>query len=183
MDAGFKANSEGVASVKACNLLKDGNIHRYIEIRGDQERVKAEKETSVSRLWVLSKYKEVADRCSQDVKPLLDRKGNQIQIADKAGNLALAYVFDAKGTVAGLDGIARIQGYNAPVESKITNVLDTTNLTQADLDRSTAMLKALEAKRQAKSLGAVSKGDSKSGLKLIQKEQSTESEKQANAQN
>jgi hypothetical protein len=146
-DAGFKAKNENVSSVKACNLLKDGNIKTYINIRENHERIKLEKQTNVSRFWVLSKYKEVVDRCSQDVIPMTDKKGQPILIEDKEGKLCQAFVFNSKGVVAGLDGIARVQGYNAPQKIENTDTaqqFDVSTLRPDDLVNLSKRLKQLE---------------------------------------
>jgi hypothetical protein len=57
----------------------------------------------VSREWVLRSLKETAERCMQH-SPVLDADGNPTGV----------YTFDARGAVAAISQIAKMQGWNAP---------------------------------------------------------------------
>jgi phage terminase small subunit len=169
LKAGYKARNEHTASVLASKLLENLDIKQCIEIREKQIAFQAEKEANVSRVWALKMYKDVAERCAQEVKPVLDRKGNPVKITDKEGNIANAYVFDSAGVVKAVDGIARLQGYNAiiKVENTSKHALDTDGLSEKELsDLSKELQDKVNKRRGVSPVGKVDKG---STLKLIQK--------------
>jgi phage terminase small subunit len=111
--AGYKPKNDNVASVQASRLLDIPNVNRYITIRENQIQDKLRKDTEITREKVLRMYYETAQRCAQDIKPVINKKGEHVETEDKDGNLAKAYTFDHRGVTGGLDGVARILGFNA----------------------------------------------------------------------
>jgi hypothetical protein len=97
--AGYKPKNDNVGNVKACNLLKDGKIHEYMTIRENQERIKLEIQTNVTKLWVLEQLKYSVE---------YSRENNKV-----------------RDLVAATAEINRMQGYNAPV--KVDNTISAAN--------------------------------------------------------
>lgn len=69
----------------------------------ETEMTKRAEAVEVSAQWVLDQAVRLYRRCTQDVVPLLDRKGNQIMDGD--GNALFA--FDSKGAVAALTMVGK----------------------------------------------------------------------------
>lgn len=65
------------------------------------ETAKAAENAGIDKGWVMSRLKEVAERCMQHA-PVLDAKGELVMIETKDGLMAPAYKFDAKGAVGAL---------------------------------------------------------------------------------
>lgn len=116
MLAGYKYKNQETLDSSSSKLLSNSKVAQFIEIKQKELQEKAEIKLEISREWVLAKYKEVAERCNQDVVPVLNKKGEPVLVEDKNGNMCEAYIFNAKGVVSALDGIARLQGYNAPAK-------------------------------------------------------------------
>lgn len=86
--------SEATAYSTGHENLKKPEIAEAIETA---MTLRAER-TGVDAQWVLNEAVRLYRRCMQDVVPLLDRKGNQIQ--DEEGNALFS--FDARGAAAAL---------------------------------------------------------------------------------
>jgi hypothetical protein len=93
-DCGFKAKNDNVAHVKASQLLRQDDIHRYITIRQEQIAAELRKNTNITKGWLLNEYQLIIDRCKSD-----EHKDN--------ANFTRIY----RET---LDSIAEITGYSKP---------------------------------------------------------------------
>jgi phage terminase small subunit len=157
--AGYKAKTENVLDKNASILVNNGKVNRYITIKKKEVADKAEKKLDISREKVLKMLLEVAERCNQDITPMLDRKGNQIYVEDKDGKNVAAFIFNAKGVVAALAELIKVQGYNAPIK------IDASVDTGKDFDPSALPLDVvvefsnlIDRVKKLKSLPAVSGG-------------------------
>lgn len=65
------------------------------------ETTKAAENAGIDKTWVMSRLKEVAERCLQNA-PVLDAKGELVMVETKDGLMAPAYKFDSKGAVGAL---------------------------------------------------------------------------------
>ena len=98
--AGYSAHT---AKVQASRLLSNDAIRDYI----NSAAAAALERVDVSVGWVLNGIKNVVERCSQAVKPVLDSRGEQVMIEDQDGKLCPAYTFDATNTLRGLELLGR----------------------------------------------------------------------------
>lgn len=95
-DTAYKIGSENIRKPQIAEAIETAMTLR------------AEK-VGISSQWVLDQAVRLYRRCTQDVVPLLDRKGNQIQ--DEDGNALFA--FDARGAAAALTMIGKHVSVNA----------------------------------------------------------------------
>jgi hypothetical protein len=97
--AGYKPKNDNYAHVLVSKLLQNIDIQKYISIRENQERIKLEIQTNVTKLWVLEKLKGSVERSLANGKE--------------------------RDLVAATAEINRMQGYNAPV--KVDNTISSAN--------------------------------------------------------
>ena len=69
-------------------------------VKAAQEQV-AER-LGITRTWVLTNLKTVAERCMQ-AAPVLDRSGNRVYVETATGDLAPAFVFNPAGATRALE--------------------------------------------------------------------------------
>jgi hypothetical protein len=110
------------------------------EIRAEAIRRAARGPADVLRgMW------EVADRCMQRVRPVFNRKGEQVTTETAEGEPALAYEFDANGSMRALESLANYHGMTkqrteisgpngGPIETKNTTSLES-KITPEQADR------------------------------------------------
>ena len=79
--AGYSAHT---AKVQASRLLSNDAIRDYI----NSAAAAALERVDVSVGWVLNGIKNVVERCSQAVKPVLDSRGEQVMIEDQDASYA-----------------------------------------------------------------------------------------------
>lgn len=94
--AGYSAKT---AEVIGYQQLQKTSVHAEIQRLMD----KRAKRTDITADYVLTTIKETVDRCRQEIRPIFDKSGEQIMIADKDGNLNLAYEFDSRGVLKGCE--------------------------------------------------------------------------------
>jgi hypothetical protein len=97
--AKFKAKTDEARSQAVSDYLKKPEIAKYISIRENQERIKLEIQTNVTKLWVLEQLKYGVE---------YSRDNNKV-----------------RDLVAATAEINRMQGYNAPV--KVDNTISAAN--------------------------------------------------------
>ena len=112
---------------------ENAKIGRVLRRRGV-----ASKQDIAKKLW------ETAERCSQDIKPILDRKGNPVLTEDKDGNMCPAFTFDSRGTVSACGELIDLLGYAAPKEVKST--VEIVDVSKLSVDKAMQLLKDLEKK-------------------------------------
>jgi hypothetical protein len=142
--AGYKISTENAVDVSASQLLSNPKIKSYIDSKRAKIDKKVEARLEISKEWALGKLKETVERCAQDIKPMLTRKGEPIIIEDKDGSLKEAYVFDSRGITAAIAEINKMQGYNAPTESKNTNINRNIDLSSVTPEQLMAAIEALQ---------------------------------------
>ena len=91
-------------SIGCENLTKPDIVERIAELKAEREEA-----IKVDAQYVLQQAVEIHRRCMQEVRPLLDRKGEQV--CDDDG--MPLYVFDAKGAVAALTLVGKHVNINA----------------------------------------------------------------------
>ena len=120
--AGFKVKNDNVASVYASRLLELSKIKTYINIRENQERIKLEIQTNVSRAWVMNVLMGVIERCT------IDKKEREV--------------------IAASAEINRMQGYLAPTKTESTVInkhkVDINSLSADDYTAMTNKFKGIE---------------------------------------
>lgn len=79
---------------------KDLTDNVKIKARVDELMSKIAEKAGLSQEYVLNTIHQTVERCKQ-AEPVLDRKGNQVLVATPTGELAAAYVFDAKNVLTG----------------------------------------------------------------------------------
>lgn len=93
--AGYSAKT---AEQQGPRLL--GNVGVALAIQEAMD--KRAKRVEVTGDYVLDTIRETIERCRQ-VQPVLDRKGDQIMVETRTGEMAPAFVFDAAGVFKGCD--------------------------------------------------------------------------------
>ncbi len=99
--AGYSANS---AARIGADLLQKTQVQAAIQ----SAQAERSKRVDLTADWVVSRLREVAERCMQSV-PVTDRKGQQIVIATEDGP-ALAYTFDSGGANRSLELLGKHLG-------------------------------------------------------------------------
>jgi phage terminase small subunit len=94
--SGYSAKT---AHSQGSRLLKRSRVARAIEAA----RKARSEATGIDAEWVLLKAKELFERCMQDVRPALDKRGRPIK--DDEGNVL--YRFDSNGSARALEIIGR----------------------------------------------------------------------------
>jgi phage terminase small subunit len=102
--AGYKPHRGNASS-----LAQDKNIlGRVAEILGQREEAQQQAtqiaiaESGVSKAWVMERLREIAERCMQH-EPVLDRKGEHVEVETPEGSVAKAYVFNSTGANKALE--------------------------------------------------------------------------------
>lgn len=90
--------SEGTAYSQGQRLLKNVEVAKILKDARDirSEKVGRKAEDVIADIW------EVTKRCMQ-IRPVLDKKGNQVYVETPNGKKAAAYVFNAKESLRGLE--------------------------------------------------------------------------------
>ena len=97
--AGYSADT---ARVIASQLMDKPHIQAQIQKLMDERSER----TKVSQDYVLSVIAETIERCRQ-VEPVRDRKGNQIYVQGRDGEMMPAFTFNAAGVLKGAELIGR----------------------------------------------------------------------------
>lgn len=66
--------------------------------------------TNVTEDYVITTIRETIERCRQDIRPVLNRKGEHVIGKDANGNEGLLYEFDSKSVLKGCEMLARKLG-------------------------------------------------------------------------
>ena len=90
--AGAPATSAGQ---QAYDLLARPEVQEYLRFLKQEQSVR----TKITADYVLGRIVETLERCNQEVVPYRDRKGNHVEIENKEGEFAKAYVYDAKNVL------------------------------------------------------------------------------------
>lgn len=79
----------------AWELLQKPQVEEYLQyLKSEQSH-----RTKINADYVLRNIVETLERCSQEIEPLRDRKGRHVEVENKQGEFAKAYVFDSKGVL------------------------------------------------------------------------------------
>lgn len=87
--------AEASAGQRGYELLQRPQIQEHLKFLKSQQSVR----TKITADYVLGTIVETLERCKQEIKPVLNKKGEQVMVEDPDGNLALAYKFDAKSVL------------------------------------------------------------------------------------
>lgn len=99
--------SEKSAYSHGSRLLKNAKVQEYIKFLQE----KAADAVIRTRAAVIKDVLLVKDRCMQEVRPLLDKKGEHLMVEDADGSMKLAYVFDSGGSLKALELEAKLAGH------------------------------------------------------------------------
>lgn len=94
--------SPKTANEQAARLLAKASVRTAVEA-AKKER---EKRVQVSQDYVLSTIVDTVERCRQ-VRPVLNKKGEQIMVETPTGDVAPAYVFEPHAVFKGTDQLAK----------------------------------------------------------------------------
>lgn len=104
------ANMKGATINREAKALMDNpKIATRIAFHRAMVAQVAIEEAALDKAWILKRLKIVAERCLQSA-PVLDRKGFPVLIETPKGDLAPAYVFDAKGANGALNLLGQAEG-------------------------------------------------------------------------
>lgn len=121
-----------------------GRLLTNVIIKDQIEKAKATRQEAVKidADYVLRQAVKLHERCMQDVKPKMVRRGKEmVQARDEEGNLL--FVFDASGAAKGLDLIGKhisVQAFN----EKKSVTLDLADASTEELEAELARLEAEE---------------------------------------
>lgn len=90
--------SPKTAEMQASRLISNVKVKAAIQEAMDQRAKRVE----ITSDYVLDTIRETIERCRQ-VQPVLDKKGDQIMVKTRTGEMAPAFVFDAAGVFKGCD--------------------------------------------------------------------------------
>ncbi len=95
-------------SEKTARQIGEENLTKPV-IKKMVEELKAQRaeRLNITADYVLEIIVETVDRCRQEIRPLLDKKGRQVKIEDKEGKECKAFVFDAKNVLKGCELLGR----------------------------------------------------------------------------
>lgn len=82
-------------SQRGWELLQRPEVQEYLRYLKQEQSVR----TKITADYVLGRIVETLERCNQEVVPYRDRKGNHVEIENKEGEFAKAYVYDAKNVL------------------------------------------------------------------------------------
>lgn len=83
------------ASQRGWEMLQRPEVQEYLRfLKGEQTT-----RTKITADYVLGTIVETLERCRQEIEPYRDRKGNHVEVENKQGEFAKAYVFDAKNVL------------------------------------------------------------------------------------
>lgn len=82
-------------SQRGWELLQRPEVQEYLRFLKQEQSVR----TKITADYVLGRIVETLERCNQEVVPYRDRKGNHVEIENKEGEFAKAYVYDAKNVL------------------------------------------------------------------------------------
>lgn len=82
-------------SQRGWELLQRPEVQEYLRFLKSEQSVR----TKITADYVLGRIVETLERCNQEVVPYRDRKGNHVEIENKEGEFAKAYVYDAKNVL------------------------------------------------------------------------------------
>jgi hypothetical protein len=119
--AGYKVKDKNSAAAAASVMIHRANVAEYIDFFRSKAAAKMEKKLEISKEKNLKILLEVAERCNQDIAPMMDRRGKPMMVEDKNGNECAAYSFNAKGVVSAIAEINKMQGYLAPTNVDLTS--------------------------------------------------------------
>jgi len=126
--------SKKTAEVTGCKLLINPRV--AVALRELQDA--RSKVTKIDAEYVLRQSVKLHERCMQEVKPKMVKKGKEmVHAQDDEGNYL--FVFDASGAAKGLELIGKhvsVQSFN----EKKTVVLDLENATEEELEAELARL-------------------------------------------
>ena len=94
--------SERTAESQGSRLLSNVKVAAAIQSAMDDRSAR----TGITQDYVLDTIKETIDRCRQ-VEPVLDKKGNQIMVKTRNGDLMPAFVFDSNAVLKGCELLGR----------------------------------------------------------------------------
>lgn len=90
-------------SEKTAGSIGDENLKKpEIKLRIDQLMAEREKRTEITADYVLRTIFETIERCRQ-AAPVLDKKGEQVYVENKDGQVVPAFIFDAKNVLRGAE--------------------------------------------------------------------------------
>ena len=101
--------SPKTARQAGARLLSDVSIATELERRRTEEIAKVEAKTEVTKEWITTSLKTVAERCMQ-VAPVLNRKGEPVLVEDADGKLAVAFTFESAGANRALELLGKEKG-------------------------------------------------------------------------
>lgn len=102
MRAGFKTKNYETAKVNASKLLANTNIKKYVELLKAEVAKDVTDKTKVDVAYVVNNLVEILERCMQ-IRPVIDPKtGEHLLTQTKNGELAAAYIFNAKDSISAL---------------------------------------------------------------------------------
>ena len=94
--------SPKTAEVQGSTLLSYTKVKKFLNEKIEKRSEKAD----IDATWVLKKAAELTDRCMQEVKPKMVRKGGEmVQDEDEEGNKL--FVFNAQGAAKGLEIVGK----------------------------------------------------------------------------
>lgn len=126
----YSAKSRKTAQVEASKLLSKPIIKQYI---GLLQKNADEKFWEYDMEYIVQNAIEILERCMQH-KQVTDSKGNPVLTQTPNGQIASAYIFQAKTALNTLEFLARLKGYDKPkdggdnsININITNYLQQNN--------------------------------------------------------
>lgn len=90
-------------SKKTAGQIGEENLKKPEIAKAIQEAMNQRaKRTEIDQDYVLGTIQETIDRCRQ-VEPVFDRKGKQVQVENRDGDMVPAYTFNAQGVLKGCE--------------------------------------------------------------------------------
>jgi phage terminase small subunit len=128
--------AEGSARSEACRMLAESEVQAFLaQLKAEQaERL------AIDADYVLGTIRETVERCRQ-AEPVRDRKGEQVWVENREGDIVPAFTFDSKGVLKGCELLGRhLALFNDKLDLKAT-----VQLTEMSEDEIKAELAALTA--------------------------------------
>lgn len=113
--AGYSRDS---ASQQGSTLLANQKVKAALAAAMERRLAAAE----VNGDYLVHKAREVTERCTQDVRPVLGRKGEQAITQDKDGGMAAAFTFDAANALRGIELLAKLTEQAGMADNTQVNV-------------------------------------------------------------
>lgn len=135
--------SPKTANEQAARLLAKANVKAAVE----EAKKERQKRVHVDQDYVLGTILDTVERCRQ-VRPVLNKKGEQVMVETPDGEVAPAYVFDPHAVFKGTDQLAKHIGFYKRDNEQRTPPEQP--LSHDDMARTVAFMLASLSKRQDK---------------------------------